>query len=101
MLVEILIGVALITLAALFMLPAKPSAEPIRGVPIYEPIGGRNRAITEIVGPSSELSIQSGHQFFGVEPCRVSTRLDMHRFDHALDALFRRAGAYISPPGLP
>ncbi len=39
MLVQKLIGVALNTLAALFVLLAKPSAEPISGVPIYEPIG--------------------------------------------------------------
>lgn len=100
MLVEILIGVALVTLAALFMLLAKPPAEPIRSVPVYEPIGRRNRAIAEIVGPSSEFSIQSGHQFFGIEPCRLSICLDMHRFDHALDTLLRRARGYIGPPGL-
>ena len=95
MLVHVLIRVALDTPAALFVLLTEPSAEPRCGIPINESISGRNRAKTEIVGPSSKFLVQSGYHLFGVEPFHISSCLDMYRFDHALDALLRWASAYI------
>jgi hypothetical protein len=98
MLIHVLIRVALDTPAALFMLLAKPPAEPRRGVPVNEPIGGRYWAKAEIIGPSSKFPIQPAYHFFGIKPFHISARLDMYRFDHALDTLLRWTGGYIPPP---
>ena len=87
MLIHVLIRLALETLTAPFMLLAKPPAEPRRGIPINEPIGGCNPAKAEIIGPSPKFTIQSGYHFFGIEPSHISASLEMYRFDHALDTL--------------
>jgi hypothetical protein len=99
MLIHVLIRVALDTPAGLFMLLAKPPAEP-RRIPVNELIGGRNRAKTEIIGPSSKFPIQPAYRLFGIEPFHISARLNMYRLDHMLDTLLRWTGGYVGPPSL-
>ena len=81
------------------MLLAEPPAQPGRGVSVEESIGFRDRTKLEVVGPPTQLLIQISHHIAGIHPFHVPVCLDTHSLSHAPDALARRPGGDIRPPG--
>jgi len=71
------------------MLLAEPPTQPCRCVPVDEPVGWGNGAETTVIGPTRQLSIQTGHHLLGLEPFHVSGRLLMNHLGDALDTLLR------------
>ncbi len=99
LLIEELVGIALQSPAALLVLLADPPAQPGRGVSVEESIRFRDRTKLEVVGPSTQLLIQTSHHVAGIHPFQVPVSLDTHSLSHAPDALTRRPCGDIRPPG--
>src|SRR5258706_14294110 len=81
------------------MLLAEPPAQPCRGVTIEPAVCFGDGTQTEVVGPSSQLPVQTFHHVGGFHPFHRTSGLSMDGFDHAPNTLPRRARTEVRATG--